>query len=393
VIQNRKKCIAIIAIGLLLTLIVVQKVYAQYILTREFTIEMTTTPFNLEVSSKQIDIYNWGLDKAQVSTTVVNNNTYDIEGNISINGNILKSFTLAPGASQEMTDLNLTNDTISGLSTGIHNVSVNITKPYSETINNVKINVVGTFTNVEKYGVKVAGTDEDPYSVYAVEDLIIFAQKVNSGTSYSGKTVAQLRSIDFLNDANYYNPNDTSFGDLNNTPSDSNTLKNEMRMGSGFIGIGTSIDDNNIIGFSGKYEGKNNEISSLHINSQVKDKRCGFFNYIDGATIQNIRISGKMYTQGDSGGIIAGAKNTCTIKNCHNEINITAAETGYSISGILGVAMKDSNMTILDCSNSGTITSSSSATGIIGFVWQSTVEIVRCYNSGEIRSTLLYQQQ
>ncbi len=386
-IQNRKKCIAIIAIGLLLTLIVVQKVYAQYILTREFTIEMTTTPFNLEVSSKQIDIYNWGLDKAQVSTTVVNNNTYDIEGNISINGNILKSFTLAPGASQEMTDLNLTNDTISGLSTGIHNVSVNITKPYSETINNVKINVVGTFTNVEKYGVKVAGTDEDPYSVYAVEDLIIFAQKVNSGTSYSGKTVAQLRSIDFLNDANYYNPNDTSFGDLNNTPSDSNTLKNEMRMGSGFIGIGTSIDDNNIIGFSGKYEGKNNEISSLHINSQVKDKRCGFFNYIDGATIQNIRISGKMYTQGDSGGIIAGAKNTCTIKNCHNEINITAAETGYSISGILGVAMKDSNMTILDCSNSGTITSSSSATGIIGFVWQSTVEIVRCYNSGEIRST------
>jgi len=387
VIQNRKKCIAIIAIGLLLTLIVVQKVYAQYILTREFTIEMTTTPFNLEVSSKQIDIYNWGLDKAQVSTTVVNNNTYDIEGNISINGNILKSFTLAPGASQEMTDLNLTNDTISGLSTGIHNVSVNITKPYSETINNVKINVVGTFTNVEKYGVKVAGTDEDPYSVYAVEDLIIFAQKVNSGTSYSGKTVAQLRSIDFLNDANYYNPNDTSFGDLNNTPSDSNTLKNEMRMGSGFIGIGTSIDDNNIIGFSGKYEGKNNEISSLHINSQVKDKRCGFFNYIDGATIQNIRISGKMYTQGDSGGIIAGAKNTCTIKNCHNEINITAAETGYSISGILGVAMKDSNMTILDCSNSGTITSSSSATGIIGFVWQSTVEIVRCYNSGEIRST------
>lgn len=387
-IQNRKKCIAIIiAIGLLLTLIVVQKVYAQYILTREFTIEMTTTPFNLEVSSKQIDIYNWGIDKAQVSTTVVNNNTYDIEGNISINGNILKSFTLAPGASQEMTDLNLTNDTISGLPTGIHNVSVNITKPYSETINNVKINVVGTFTNVEKYGVKVTGTDEDPYSVYAVEDLIIFAQKVNSGTSYSGKTVAQLRSIDFLNDSNYYNPNDTSFGDLNNIPSDSNTLKNEMRMGSGFIGIGTSIDDNNIIGFSGKYEGKNNEISSLHINSQVKDKRCGFFNYIDGATIQNIRISGKMYTQGDSGGIIAGAKNTCTIKNCHNEINITAAETGYSISGILGVAMKDSSMTILDCSNSGTITSSSSATGIIGFVWQSTVEIVRCYNSGEIRST------
>ena len=112
-IQNRKKYIAIIiAIGLLLTLIVAQKVYAQYILTREFTIEMTTTPFNLEVSSKQIDIYNWGLDKGKVSTTVVNNNTYDIEGNISINGNILKSFTLAPGASQEMTDLNLTDDTM-----------------------------------------------------------------------------------------------------------------------------------------------------------------------------------------------------------------------------------------------------------------------------------------
>ena len=41
-IQNRKKYIAIIiTIGLLLTLIVAQKVYAQYILTREFTIEMT----------------------------------------------------------------------------------------------------------------------------------------------------------------------------------------------------------------------------------------------------------------------------------------------------------------------------------------------------------------
>ena len=75
-IQNRKKYIAIIiTIGLLLTLIVAQKVYAQYILTREFTIEMTTTPFNLEVSSKQIDIYNWGLDKAQVTTPVEKNNT------------------------------------------------------------------------------------------------------------------------------------------------------------------------------------------------------------------------------------------------------------------------------------------------------------------------------
>ncbi|MCI8546147.1 MAG: hypothetical protein HFJ44_02830 [Clostridia bacterium] len=389
-IQNRKKYIAIIiAIGLLLTLIVAQKVYAQYILTREFTIEMTTTPFNLEVSSKQIDIYNWGLDKGKVSTTVVNNNTYDIEGNISINGNILKSFTLAPGASQEMTDLNLTDDTISGLSTGIHNVSVNITKPYSETINNVKINAVGTFTNVEKYGVKVAGTDEDPYSIYAVEDLIIFAQKVNSGTSYSGKTVAQLRSIDFLNDSNYYNPNDTSFGDLNNTPSDSNTLKNEMRMGSGFIGIGVSVDQRPEVErvFSGKYDGRNNEINSIHINSQTAFRRCGIFNCIDGATIQNLGISGKMYVQGDTGGLVGAAKNTCTIKNCHNKTNITATETGYSISGILGVAMKDSNMTILDCSNSGTITSSSSATGIIGFVWQSTVEVVRCYNSGEIRST------
>ena len=73
-----------------------------------------------------------------------------------------------------------------------------------------------------------------------------------------------------------------------------------------------------------------------------------------------------MYVQGDTGGLVGAAKNTCTIKNCHNKTNITATETGYSISGILGVAMKDSNMTILDCSNSGTITSSSSATGIIG---------------------------
>lgn len=386
--QNKKRYITIIiAISIVLTLIVVHKVYAQYILTREFTIEMTTTPFNVEVGNKQIDIYNFGLDKKQVTATITNNNAYGIEGNITINGKTVKSFTLAAGTSQEISNLDLADDIISGLSTGIHDVSVNVTKPYSTTINNVKINIVGTFTNAKKYGVKVTGTDQDPYSVYAVEDLIMFAQDVNSGINYKGKTIAQLRTIDFLNDSNYYNPNDTSFGDLNNTPDDSNTIKNEMRMGSGFIGIGSSVNDDNIQGFSGKYDGRNNEVSSIHINSKVEAKRCGFFNYIDGATVENLRVSGKMYTQGDSGGIIAGAKNTCIIKNCHNEINITATESGYSISGVLGVAMKNSNMTILDCSNSGTITSSSSATGIIGFVWQSTVEIARCYNSGEIRST------
>lgn len=385
--KNKKIYITtIIAISILLTLIVAQKVYAQYILTREFTIEMTTSPFNVEVASKQIDIYNFGLDKNQISTTVTNNNTYDIEGNVSINGKILKNFTLASGVSQEMADFNLEDNAISGWSTGTYNLSVNITKPYSKTIDNVKVNIIGTFTNIEKYGIQVTGTDDDPYSVYAVEDLIIFAQKVNSGTNYSGKTVAQLRSIDFLNDEDYYNSNDTSFGDLNNMP-DNNTLKNEMRMGSGFIGIGTSINDDNIIGFSGKYDGRNNQIISLHINSKAENKRCGFFNYIDGATIQNLGISGKMYVQGDSGGIVAGAKNKCIIKNCYNQTNITAVEVGYSVSGILGVAMKNSDITILDCYNSGIITSNSSATGIIGFVWQSKVYIARCYNSGEIRST------
>ena len=385
--QNKKRYITIIAISIVLTLIVVHKVYAQYILTREFTIEMTTTPFNVEVASKQIDVYNFGIDKNKITTTVTNNNTYQIEGNVSINGKTLKNFTLEPGTSQEINDLNVTEETISGLSAGLHDISVNITKPYSSTINNVKLNLVGTFTNNEKYGVKVTGTDEDPYSIYAVEDLIRFAQKVNAGTNYQGKTVTQLRSIDFLNDEHYYDPKDTSFGDLNNSPDD-NTLKTEMRMGSGFMGIGISIDGGTEEkAFSGKYDGRNNEISSIHVNSKVEKKRCGFFNCIDGATIQNFGISGKMYVQGDTGGLVAAAKNTCIIKNCYNKTNITATEAGYSLSGILGTAMQNSNITILDCYNSGIITSSSSATGIIGFVWQSKVYPARCYNSGEIRST------
>ena len=156
------------------------------------------------------------------------------------------------------------------------------------------------------------------------EELEYFRNKVNSGKTYEGETITQIRDIDLQGSAS--NP---------------------------WTPIGSSETKT----FKGTYDGKEYHIDNLYINSTLNYQ--GLFGYLIG-NIQNLGIEtgtilggNKNTTNHDlsSTGAISGYLNGGTIENCYNKININAS--GYSVSGICGKVVEGK---IKRCYNTGNIT-------------------------------------
>jgi len=384
VVYNRKRYIKVVlSIVLLLLLLIAKESYAQYILTRNFTVNLSTASFSVNVINDIISVYDINTNK--LSATIANNNNYNIKGNIVFNGNVIKTFEIQSQTTQTVSDITLTKEIVNGLSSGNYDLIVNITAPYSTSISNIKVNLKGTFSN-EVNGVMVAGTSENPYIVYAVEDLVKFADNVNNGNSYSGKYITQERNINFINDEHYYNVSDTSFGNINGNDSDGNTIKTEMTTGTGFIRIGKEDEKP----FSGTYDGGNHRVNNLLMINDIKDSRCGFFSNINNATIKNLDLRGNITCIGDAGTIVGTVFGQCNITNCINRAEIKNTTEGYSVGGLVGTVMANSTLTMKNCYNTGTITNANSTAGLVGFVISSTLNMEDCYNEGTIITTVAH---
>lgn len=185
------------------------------------------------------------------------------------------------------------------------------------------------------------------------EDLWSFAEKVNSGESFEG------RSIELTNDIN-----------LN---------CNESKQ---WIPIGKNSD----YPFKGNFDGGSFSITGLYINSN-EDNYYGLFGYTEGAKITNVTISGEIYgeykainlgvnedgegiySSSKAGAIAADCSNT-EIKNCISNVQIECTKENYSdpfgwkIGGIAGNIQGGS--LISNCVNNGDIYCQSSQGSIGG---------------------------
>ena len=66
----------------------------------------------------------------------------------------------------------------------------------------------------EKLGVLEGnGTDDDPYTINSIEDLVFFSYSVNNGNSYEGQTVKLALSLDFNSNKSYVEPLRTNYGE------------------------------------------------------------------------------------------------------------------------------------------------------------------------------------
>lgn len=200
------------------------------------------------------------------------------------------------------------------------------------------------------------GTEECPYHIKKAGELVYFAAVINGTVSSIPKNESAYAVLD--NDIDLSSVCGASIGTW--TP----------------IGAGSAR-------FRGVFDGQNHSIKNLYISASTEGQ--GLFGLATGAEIKNVTISsGSISSTANSVGGIVGV-GTVTIYNCHNYATITSSNkfTG----GIIGYAGKSS--LIENCHNEGNITGTSSGSsdfgvgGIGGAV--STDGIVRnCYNLGNI---------
>lgn len=242
------------------------------------------------------------------------------------------------------------------------------------------------------------GTEDNPYLIESVEDIVKLSIDVNNGISYDGKIVELKQTINFNSDISYSDPETTEFGDINKDGLVEG-LKQELTKGNGFQPIGKveniergSDDFGNhtmLIGksFKGTFKGKNRAVKGLRIDSKEDYPNgigIGLFGWNSGI-IENLIVSGDIINEGYGyvGGISGFSNGTVT--NCINKVKINTED---SAGGIVGAEL--GKLTINSCTNLETICGKGTVGGILGIVLNDTMtenkysEMIGCYNRGNI---------
>ena len=219
-------------------------------------------------------------------------------------------------------------------------------------------------------GGKCDGSENNPFEINCIEDLVEFSQEVNSGNSFTDKYVKLMRNLNFSSIFSYNDYETTKYDEYLGGNGSSGLKQQLSQKGKGFMPIG--IDQKS---FKGYFDGANFEIQNIYIN---QEQYGALFGYVSEAKIiQNVKISGNIVTHsGPAAGIVSlynygntGVKTI--IKNCCNMANISS-EGGttvyWSIAGTSGgiVGRITGKLIIDNCSNFGTINGEMSAGGIAG---------------------------
>lgn len=204
-------------------------------------------------------------------------------------------------------------------------------------------NTINIIKNIVKYNYFNSGngTLDSPFIISKAQELYNFSYLHNNYLGYS---------------ALYYRQN------------------SDLSLDSDFTPIG-----NNLISFSGNYNGNYFKIKNLTINNSITNYN-GFFGMISNAVIEKICIvSGTINGTGYIGSIAGYAQNS-NISNCYSLININS--TGdTTVGGILGF-LESSN--ILGCFNTGRINANNQNAGGIAGYCDSSSSINKCFNTGMI---------
>ena len=204
--------------------------------------------------------------------------------------------------------------------------------------------VLPEFVEPEGQYVSAACTDSTLYTnttnfkIKTVEDLACLSSLVDSGNSFSGKTVHLVRDIDFNSDESYVNPNTTAYGDINGDSTTSG-LKTEVTTGKGFEPIGAPNSQSGFpTVFQGTFQGNAFTISNLMINRPLEDNVGLFsehFGLINGLKIRGASVIGKGNV-GIVSGKSGGSGNNVTLKNL--DIQGSVEGKGNNVGGISGTA-------------------------------------------------------
>lgn len=138
--------------------------------------------------------------------------------------------------------------------------------------------------------------------------------------------------------------------------------------------------------YAGVFDGQNHTVSGLKI--QASAKNYGLFGLVNGGTIKNLKVEGRIESNNVVGGMI-GLLQTGTVENCSMSGSVISTGTGTKgyAGGITGsIVAKDA--VVKGCHNNADI-SGSYAGGILGCnnKTQAPTAISNCYNTGSITGT------
>lgn len=202
------------------------------------------------------------------------------------------------------------------------------------------------------------------YTIKTPEELSIFRDNVNNGTTYEGKTITLLNDIDL------------------------------SEVCGKTIGTWTPIAYSEDVSFSGIFEGNNNTIENLYIDED--NIFTALFGRIEKGTIQNLNITGSVKGRRATAGFV-GFSNEGNVINCKNYCIVDTAEYGskYSIDGedsnnrkygyVAGIVGNNHGI-IEKCVNYGQITGLTCVGGIAGVNIGEKANVKECFNTAQIKS-------
>lgn len=245
----------------------------------------------------------------------------------------------------------------------------------SEPLNFIKDNFPGDITK-GKDGENLDGSEEKPYEIWCIEDLIEFSKNYYS---YRRAYIKLKRDLNFKSRFSYNDSETVSYGDINQDGETTSLIK-EMQGGVGFTPVEI---------FQGTFLGEDFRIDNLYVNVSGN---AGLIAMGDGARVKQLTISGTIISEsGNVGGICGYSKvSGIYIQRCKNYASILAKKEAAG-----GFAGWGGN-TIEECTNYGNVQSLGSdrtninyTTGVAGgIVGTGSGFIKNCYNYGDISGNL-----
>lgn len=208
------------------------------------------------------------------------------------------------------------------------------------------------------------GTSAHPYQIATADDLIEFAEEVNS-----------------------YDPsNPYSEAEERNAWAE---LRDDIDLeGTEWTRIGSS-DINYNLEYIGIFDGNNHTISGLSINtSSTSDVYFGLFGAVgEGGTVRNLTVEGSITVESSDSYVRAGGvagESDGTVSNCTNRVTIAASSDDIAyVGGVIGANAGN----VSNCANEADITATADTAyigGVVGLNWGL---LRNCDNSGAVKGT------
>ncbi len=234
---------------------------------------------------------------------------------------------------------------------------------------------------------KLNGSEEKPFEINCIEDLVTFSIMVNEGNSFSGKNVILMRTLDFKSIFSYNDYTTKEFGDLNSDGVIEDIRTELTKTDEGCIGFTPIGDEGKGQAFEGTFDGKNNKICNLYENTG--DNNAGLFGYLVTGKIKNLGMKNLTLTSNNTiGGIVALQEGESIISSCYIEGNLQFSNS-EKVGCIIGYADNFSIAIIENCYSTGKLELQEVQKfgGILGRVNGAPCTIKKCYNIMDIYNT------